>query len=288
MPYTEMPEDVTVGVASHYASVLTRRGEALGVVVQSYEGRPTKVEGNPDHPASAGATDLHAQATLFDLYDTERARSPTLKGAPKAGVELDAALAELAGQLAASGGAGLRILSEPTLSPTFLRLRAALKAKLPNAVFHTYAPVSDSNERAGTRARVRPPSRGAQPLGRGPGDRRARLRLPDDRDRQRGSDTRLRDRAPHGVGVGDEPNRLYVVEPTHERDRLERRSPAEPARAVDRCVRQGARGRARRSRRLARRSSAVPARRRAELAGVAKPWIKAVAKDLAEHRARRW
>src|SRR5687767_1660894 len=65
MPYTEMPEDVTVGVASHYASVLTRRGEALGVVVQSTEGRPTKVEGNPDHPASAGSTDLHAQAALF-------------------------------------------------------------------------------------------------------------------------------------------------------------------------------------------------------------------------------
>ena len=78
MPYTEMPEDVTVGVPSHYASVLTRRGEALGVVVRSSEGRPTKVEGNPEHPGSAGGTDLQAQAALLDLYDSERARTPTL------------------------------------------------------------------------------------------------------------------------------------------------------------------------------------------------------------------
>jgi molybdopterin-containing oxidoreductase family iron-sulfur binding subunit len=150
MPYTEMPEDVTVGVPSHYASVLTRRGEALGVVVQSTEGRPTKVEGNPEHPASSGGTDLQAQAILLELYDSERARRPTQQGAPKTWADVDAALAELAGKLAESGGAGLRVLCEPTLSPTFLRLRAALKAKLPSAVFHTYAPVSDSNERAGT------------------------------------------------------------------------------------------------------------------------------------------
>ncbi|MEO8179309.1 MAG: hypothetical protein ABI895_10790, partial [Deltaproteobacteria bacterium] len=150
MPYTEMPEDVTVGVASHYASVLTRRGEALGVLVQSSEGRPTKVEGNPEHPGSAGGTDLQAQAALLDLYDSERARRPTQQGAPKTYADVDAALAELAAQLAATGGAGLRVLSEPTLSPTFVRLRAALEAKLPSAEFHTYAPVSDSNERAGT------------------------------------------------------------------------------------------------------------------------------------------
>src|SRR5262245_4171895 len=120
MPYTEMPEDVTVGVPSHYASLLTRRGDALGVVVQSTERRPTEVDGNAEHPASSGATDLIAQAVLLDLYDAERARTPTLSGAAKTWDEADTALADLAAQLAGSGGAGLRVLSEPTLSPTFV------------------------------------------------------------------------------------------------------------------------------------------------------------------------
>ena len=62
MPYAEQPTDFSPGVPVHYASVLERRGEALGVLVRSHEGRPTKVEGNPDHPASLGASDMSAQA----------------------------------------------------------------------------------------------------------------------------------------------------------------------------------------------------------------------------------
>ena len=58
VPYTKMPEDVIPGVASHYATVIQRRGDALGLVVESHEGRPTKIEGSETHPSSLGAADL--------------------------------------------------------------------------------------------------------------------------------------------------------------------------------------------------------------------------------------
>ncbi len=282
MPYTEMPEDVTVGVASHYATVLTRRGEALGVVVKSSEGRPTKVEGNSEHPASAGATDLQAQAVLLDLYDTERARTPTLQGAPKSGGELDAALFQLGRELAASGGAGLRVLCEPSLSPTFLRLRAALSAKLPKAVFHTYAPVSDSNERAGTQLAFGRPLVVHNRLAT------AKVIVALDSDllmTETGSVEAAR-----GFAMGrhmesasaNEPNRLYVVEPSmsvtgsnaDHRLSLPAQSIGAYAKALaaalgDHGVSLGALG---------------TALGRPELANVSQPWILAVAKDLARHK----
>lgn len=282
MPYSEMPEDVTVGEASHYASVLTRRGEALGVVVRSSEGRPTKVEGNPEHPASRGGTDLQAQAALLDLYDSERARSPMVKGTPKNGGELDAAFAELAGQLAGSAGAGLRILSEPTRSPTFLRLRTALRAQLPNVVFHTYAPLSDANERAGTRLAFGRPLVVRQRLAE------AQVIVALDCDflmTEAGSVEAARDFASgrHMASASAKaPNRLYVVEPTlsvtganaDHRLSLPAQSIAAYARALAAAlgrhgVSLGALG-----------TALGPA----ELAGVALPWLEAVAKDLAQHR----
>jgi len=282
MPYTEMPADVTVGVPSHYASVLTRRGEALGVVVQSSEGRPTKVEGNPEHPGSAGGTDLQAQAALLDLYDSERARTPTLQGAPRTYAEVDAVLAELAGQLAASGGAGLRVLSEPSLSPTFVRLRAALAAKLPNAVFHTYAPVSDSNERAGTQLAFGRPLLVQHRLAG------AQVIVALDSDflmTETGSVEAARGFA-NGrhmdSAAGKQPNRLYAVEPTlsvtgsnaDHRLSLPAQSIAAYAKALAAAlVGQGIS--------LGALDSELG---RPELAGVASPWTLAVARDLAEHR----
>jgi Fe-S-cluster-containing dehydrogenase component/anaerobic selenocysteine-containing dehydrogenase len=282
MPYTELPEDVTVGVASHYASVLTRRGEALGVVVQSSEGRPTKVEGNPEHPASAGSTDLHAQAALLDLYDAERARTPTLQGAPKTDAAFDAVLAERASWFAASSGEGLRILSEPTLSPTFLRLRSALKAKLPAAVFHTYAPVSDSNERAGMQLAF------GRPLLAHHRVAEAEVIVALDSDflmTETGSVEAARDFA-NGRHMDSasskQPNRLYVVEPTmtvtgsnaDHRLSLPAQSIAAYAKALAAAL--GVHGIS-----LGALDTALGG---PELASVAKPWTLAVAKDLAVHK----
>ena len=80
LPYSKAPEHVIPGVAAYYASVIPQRGDAIGVLVESHEGRPTKIEGNPAHPSSLGATDAWTQASLYDLYDPDRGTTP-MKGA---------------------------------------------------------------------------------------------------------------------------------------------------------------------------------------------------------------
>jgi molybdopterin-containing oxidoreductase family iron-sulfur binding subunit len=212
MPYSNPPEDVNPGVPLHYASVANRRGEAIGLLVQAYEGRPTKIEGNPDHPASRGATDLITQASVLGLYDTDRARGPSHAGIPKSYAEVDDALKALDAKMAASGGAGLRILAEPTNSPSFVRLRAAIAQRLPAARVHTYAPVNDSQARAGAKLAF------GRPLVALPDLSKARVILALDSDflmTEAGSVAAGRE---FGAGrkmtssTDRPPNRLYVVE----------------------------------------------------------------------------
>src|SRR4051812_17182969 len=100
MPYTDPPEDGSPGVPLHYATVMQRRGEALGLLVRSHEGRPTKIEGNPDHPTSFGATDMLAQASVLELYDADRARSPSRAGIAKSYAEFDSYFKDLIASLA--------------------------------------------------------------------------------------------------------------------------------------------------------------------------------------------
>lgn len=151
VPYTRAPEQVIPGISNHYATAIYRRGDALGVLVESHDGRPTKVEGNPDHPSSRGSTDALAQASIFDLYDPDRSTTP-MHGAAKAtheefGEFFDKKLKEHD----ADRGAKLRVLAQPTNSPTFVRLRDAVRARFPHCRFHTYASVGESNMREGAR-----------------------------------------------------------------------------------------------------------------------------------------
>ena len=74
LPYVTQPPEVTPGVPLHYATSMVLDGYATGLVVESHEGRPTKVEGNPDHPASLGAAGILEQASVLQLYDPDRAR----------------------------------------------------------------------------------------------------------------------------------------------------------------------------------------------------------------------
>jgi len=151
LPYARTPEDVTVNVTSFYATVIDRRGDAVGLLVESHEGRPTKVEGNPDHTGSHGKTDLLAQASVLDLYDPDRSRQPTLQGATKTYADFEGALREALTGHTSNGGTGLHVLVQPSISPTFVRLREAVKARFPNARFHTWEAASASNARAGAR-----------------------------------------------------------------------------------------------------------------------------------------
>ncbi len=162
LPYSKAPENLLPGVANHYASVRQYRGDAIGIIVESHEGRPTKIEGNPDHPSSNGATDLWTQAAIFELYDPDRSIEPLRGGRVPAAqgvashqkatwAEFDAVLAETARAAQTDGGAKLRLLVEPTTSPTFIRLRDAVLAKLPQAKIHVWTSVNDANAREGAR-----------------------------------------------------------------------------------------------------------------------------------------
>jgi Fe-S-cluster-containing dehydrogenase component len=158
VPYTKMPEDVIPGVPSHYATVIQRRGDAVGLIVESHEGRPTKIEGNESQQSSLGAADLVTQATILDLYDPERSTGPKKGGADASWGDFESALAGKLGDFDKDQGARLRVLMPPTLSPTVLRMRAALAQRFPKARVHTWSAVSDSNIREGARLAFGEPS----------------------------------------------------------------------------------------------------------------------------------
>ncbi len=150
LPYTDMPEYVNPGVPMSYATVTSATGDPLGLVVTAYEGRPTKVEGNPDHPISLGATDMWAQSSILDLYDPERSHQPNQGGVATDFAAFDKFFDAKLAELSAKSGAGLYILAQPTASPTFVRLRELVVRRFPRAIFATYAPVNQGNVRIGT------------------------------------------------------------------------------------------------------------------------------------------
>ena len=128
------------------------RRSAYGLIVESHEGRPTKIEGNPAHPATLGASSARVQASVLNLYDPDRSQTVRLKGEPKSWADFVTAWTELAKAHAADGGAGLAILSESFSSPTLARLTTEFRARYPKATWATYDAVSDENRLAGLRS----------------------------------------------------------------------------------------------------------------------------------------
>src|SRR5215472_7665348 len=84
MPYVRQPEELILGRPLFFATAYTLNGIATGVLAESHEGRPTELEGNPEHPASLGALDAMGQATVLQLYDPDRSQAITLNGAIQA------------------------------------------------------------------------------------------------------------------------------------------------------------------------------------------------------------
>ncbi len=148
MPYVDPPENVIPGKPKYYATAAPVNGIAEGVIVESHLGRPTKVEGNPDHPASLGATSVHSQSCLMDLYDPDRAKEIYHLGVPQ---DWDSFLVwwqPALGTLQAKNGEGFRILSETVVSPTLgAQLKAVLK-KFPAAKWHQFDPAGPHSARA--------------------------------------------------------------------------------------------------------------------------------------------
>ncbi len=144
LPYQRQPEEIIPGKPLFYATALTLGGYARGVLVETHEGRPTKIEGNPQHPASLGATDVFMQAELLTLYDPERSQAVARNGQISTWEALTGELAVAARQWKTNGGEGLRLLTRHETSPAFLDQIARLLAKYPAAKWHAYEPLGAS------------------------------------------------------------------------------------------------------------------------------------------------
>jgi molybdopterin-containing oxidoreductase family iron-sulfur binding subunit len=149
VPYVNPPEGADPSVPLQFATATTLAGSALGLLVTSRAGRPIKVEGNPDHPASLGATDAFAQALVLGLYDPDRSRSVLQRGQPSTWDEAFATLRQAV--RASAGGSSVRVLSEPLSSPTLIEQRRALLRALPDARWHVYEPLHRHAAREGAR-----------------------------------------------------------------------------------------------------------------------------------------
>src|SRR5512144_2467682 len=151
VPYVRQPEEIVPGKPLFYATALSMGGLATGLIVESHMGRPTKVEGNPLHPASLGGTDAFAQAAVYSLYDPDRSQTLLALGEIRPWSsflgEMRLVLAEERGRR----GAGLRILTETVSSPTLARQLAELLAALPAARWHQWEPASRDNAMNGAR-----------------------------------------------------------------------------------------------------------------------------------------
>ena len=151
VPYVTQPEELIPGKPLFYATAMTLGGAAYGLLAESHMGRPTKLEGNPEHPATLGSTDVFLQAAILGMYDPDRSQSLLNRG--RAG-SWDVFARELGDTLAvqiASGGAGLRVLTETNASPTLQGQMDALLKSYPKAKWIQYEPVNNDNARAGAK-----------------------------------------------------------------------------------------------------------------------------------------
>ena len=145
VPYVKPPEEAVPGQPLLFATVFCLGGYAQGVLVESHLGRPTKVEGNPNHPASLGSTDTFAQASVLGLYDPDRSKTPRKMGRPSTWQRF---LGDLEGMLAdeASGrGRGLRILTGTITSPTAATQLKAIQELYPASTWHQYESLNRDN-----------------------------------------------------------------------------------------------------------------------------------------------
>jgi molybdopterin-containing oxidoreductase family iron-sulfur binding subunit len=118
VPYVRQPEEVIPGKPLFFATAMALGGIATGLLAESHVGRPTKLEGNPEHPSSLGATDLLAQGSILTMYDPDRSRAITYLGEVRPWASFMASMQTIVGEVKALGGAGLHFLTETTTSPT--------------------------------------------------------------------------------------------------------------------------------------------------------------------------
>ncbi len=270
VPYVTQPVGLTPGKALYYATSMTLGGVANGLLARSNEGRPTKLEGNPDHPGSLGSTDVLAQASLLNLYDPDRSKEILYRAAPKSWKDFMTAFRDAIDENRKDGGAGVRFLTETVTSPTLAAQFEQVATELPNAKWAQYEPINDDNVIEGAKLVFGTPS---QPVYKF--DKAERI-LSLDADFLSGFNSRyVRDFA-KGRSLSkekEEMNRLYAIETsfTLVGAKADHRLAVKPSELVEAA--KAAAG-------------AVGVGGTAGDAGKHGAWIKAMAEDLLEHKGK--
>src|SRR3984957_294831 len=210
-PYVRQPEELVPGRPMFFATAMPLGASSTGLLVESHEGRPTKIEGNPDHP-SLGACDVYAQASVLGLYDPDRSQALAEEGEIRSWSGFLGTIQQAVALQKAKQGAGLRILTETVTSPTLADQIKEILAPFPDAKWHQWEPAMAHSAAAGARLALGQPvntiydlrgadvivSLDADFLSSGPGSLRYARQFAARR-RVRGAETDM--------------NRLYVVEP---------------------------------------------------------------------------
>jgi molybdopterin-containing oxidoreductase family iron-sulfur binding subunit len=151
VPYVRPPEDLVPGKPLFFATAMALGGVANGLLVESHEGRPTKIEGNPDHPGSLGAADIFAQAAILGLYDPDRSQTITNLGEIRPWTDFVSVMQAVLTAQRPLAGAGLRILTESVNSPTLAAQIRTLLQRLPSAKWHQWDALGRENAKRGAR-----------------------------------------------------------------------------------------------------------------------------------------
>ncbi len=152
IPYVIGQENLVPGIPKFYATTMPLGLENIGVLVENHEGRPTKLEGNPTHPASLGAANSFVQSAILDLYDPDRSQSVLKNGTASNWDNFSAHWRDTYSDFTDSQGEGLAILSEAFASPTLARLKADFIRQFPKARWVTWEPISDEKFYNGVKA----------------------------------------------------------------------------------------------------------------------------------------
>ncbi len=151
VPYVRQPENLTPGNPLFYASAHVLNGFATGILVESNTGRPTRIEGNPDHPASLGAADIFAEASILSLYDPERSKAVRHNGQASSWTAFDRALRAALPSGGNADGSGAHLLTPSITSPSLIAQIQAFTRQFPNAQWHQYDPINLDNVYAGAK-----------------------------------------------------------------------------------------------------------------------------------------
>ncbi len=219
LPFSVVPDGqighISPGKPTFYATSIPRASGAIPVLVESHDGRPTKIEGNPQHPCSLGSTDARAQASILDLYSPDRVMSDKYPGvmegrAARKWEDFDRFARGEAEKLLKEKGKGFYILTEQAPSPSVMALREAVKAKLPLASWHSYEAVDTSETLKGAEAAF-----GAKLVARYRFDKADRVLALDADFLGNEGDSIFHSRGFASKRKSDAMNRLYVVESTY-------------------------------------------------------------------------